>query len=110
MSRIRLVRKTAVVAVLLVGLLFTATLRPAPAVADTETTVIIAVSAFVGYLAVVGGLTWIIYSQRDKEKPEPPRRDPYSFTSDRLSESVSAGGLQFGSKCAGHGPGTLFCW
>jgi hypothetical protein len=109
MSRIRLVHKTAVVAVLVVGLLLTGALRPAPAAADTETDVIIASCAFVGYMTVVGGLTWIIYSRREEEKPPQPRRDPYSFTSNQVPRPPSSG-LQFGAKCAAHGPGALFCW
>lgn len=110
MLRIRLVQKTVIVAALVVGLSFAETLRPAPAVADTKTDVIIAVSAFVGYMVIVGGLTWILYYRSEEERPKQPKREPYSFTSDGLPRPVPSPGLQFGSKCAAHGPGTLFCW
>jgi hypothetical protein len=110
MSRIRPAHKTVIVAALVAGLLFADALRSAPAAADTETDVIIGVSAFVGYMALVGGLTWLIYSQREEEeKPPQPRRDPYSFTSNQVPRPPSDG-LQFGTTCAAHGPGALFCW
>jgi hypothetical protein len=110
MSLIRLVQKSVIVAALVVGLSFAGALRPAPAKADAATDAIIASCAFVAYLAVVGGLTWLLYARSEKEKPQQPRRDPYSFTSDGLPKPATEDGLRFGAKCAVHGPGTLFCW
>jgi hypothetical protein len=111
MSRIRLVHRTALVAALVVGLLLASTLRPAPAAADAAETAIIVSAAFAGYLVLVLSISAIIYYQRENARPKPSTtRDPYSFTSSRLRRPTSSGGLQFGAKCASHGPGTLFCW
>jgi hypothetical protein len=67
--------------------------------------------AFGAYMVLVITVTTIIYYRRERNRPEPSTtRDPYSFTSDRLRRPTSNGGLQFGSKCAAHGAGTLFCW
>jgi len=113
MLRMRLVHRTVIVAALVVGLLFASTLRPAPAAAksDTEEIAIIVGIAFASYLVLVLTVTTIIYYQREKSRPAPAQtRDPYSFTSSRLHRPTSHGALQFGSKCAAHGPGTLFCW
>lgn len=109
MLRIRLLHRTIIVAALVAGLLFADTLRPAPSVADTKTDVIIACSAFAGYMLLIGGLTWILYMRREEEKP-PPSRDPYSFTSSPPSRPTWDGGIQFGTKCASHGAGAIFCW
>lgn len=114
MLQIRPVNKVLVVATLVVALLLPGALRPAPAAADSSlsTPAIIAI-AFGAYLVVVVTVTTIIYyrreRQREKNRPQ-PTQDPYSFTSNRLRPPTSNDGLQFGSKCAAHGPGTLFCW
>jgi hypothetical protein len=113
MLRIRLVHRTIIVAALVVGLLFASTLRPTPALADSDTTeiAIIVGVAFASYLVLVLTVTTIIYYQREKSRKEPsPQIDPYSFTSSRFRQPASSGALQFGSKCSAHGPGTLFCW
>lgn len=110
MSRIRPVHKIVIVASLVAGLLLADTLRPAPTVADTKTDVIIACSAFAGYMLLIGGLTWILYVRKSEEKPPETRRDPYSFTSDASRRTSWDGRVQFGSKCASHGPGALLCW
>lgn len=111
MSRIRLVHRIILVAALVVGLLLASTLRPAPAAADAAETAIIVSAAFAGYLVLVLGITLIIYYQRENKRPRPSiARDPYSFTSSRPHPATWTGGVHFGSKCAAHGPGTLFCW
>lgn len=110
MPRIRLVQRTVTVAALVVALSIAGALRPAPAKADAGTDAIIASCAFAAYMLVVGGLTWLLYNRSEEEPAKQPRRDPYSFTSDGSPRPLPRAGLQFGSKCAAHGPSTILCW